>query len=261
MPYEAVMLDKAGGVATITLNQPQSLNALSSPIRRDLAAALAEVRDDAEVRAVIITGAGRAFCAGGDVKGMAGGRTPIEWREWLLFTDRSIIQVMLDMEKPIVAAVNGYAVGAGCNVALASDIIIAADNARFAEIFVRIGLAPDGGGAWTLPRRVGLAKAKELAFTGEIIDAAEAYRIGMVNRVVPADKLMDEARAFAQRLANGPTRAIGLCKRMLTRCVDLDFAAAMEYEAQTQAMLFQTEDHKEGVKAFMEKREPQFKGR
>ena len=261
MPYEAVMLDKAGGVATITLNQPQSLNALSSPIRRDLAAALAEVRDDAEVRAVIITGAGRAFCAGGDVKGMAGGRTPIEWREWLLFTDRSIIQVMLDMEKPIVAAVNGYAVGAGCNVALASDIIIAADNARFAEIFVRIGLAPDGGGAWTLPRRVGLAKAKELAFTGEIIDAAEAYRIGMVNRVVPADKLMDEARAFAQRLANGPTRAIGLCKRMLTRCVDLDFAAAMEYEAQTQAMLFQTEDHKEGVKAFMEKRDPQFKGR
>ena len=261
MPYEAVMLDKEGGVATITLNQPQSLNALSRPIRRDLAAALAEVRDDAEVRAVIITGAGRAFCAGGDVKGMAGGRTPIEWREWLLFTDRSIIQVMLDMEKPIVAAVNGYAVGAGCNVALASDIIIAADNARFAEIFVRIGLAPDGGGAWTLPRRVGLAKAKELAFTGEIIDAAEAYRIGMVNRVVPADKLMDEARAFAQRLANGPTRAIGLCKRMLTRCVDLDFAAAMEYEAQTQAMLFQTEDHKEGVKAFMEKREPQFKGR
>ena len=228
MPYEAVMLDKAGGVATITLNQPQSLNALSSPIRRDLAAALAEVRDDAEVRAVIITGAGRAFCSGGDVKGMAGGRTPIEWREWLLFTDRSIIQVMLEMEKPIVAAVNGYAVGAGCNVALASDIIIAADNARFAEIFVRIGLAPDGGGAWTLPRRVGLAKAKELAFTGEIIDAAEAYRIGMVNRVVPADKLMDEARAFAQRLANGPTRAIGLCKRMLTRCVDLDFAAAWD---------------------------------
>lgn len=262
MQFETLLLEKRDNhVALLTLNRPEALNALNNQMRADLLAAFNYLRDDADVRALVLTGAGRAFCAGADVKLMAEAHLgPVQVHDRMRMLHRWLT-ALATMEKPTIAAVNGAAAGAGANLALACDLIVAAENARFVQAFVRVGLVPDAGGTFFLPRRVGLAKAKELMFTGEAIDAREAERIGLINRVVPADHLLDEALGWAERLAQGPTRAIGMAKELLNRSYNLSLDEVLALEGYAQAVAYATEDHREGVQAFTEKRPPRFQGR
>ncbi len=210
---------------------------------------------------MVITGTGRAFCSGGHISELQSlAESAIRAREGLLKTGKLIMRIAA-LEKPVIAAVNGTAVGAGCNLALAADIVIASESAVFSEIFVRIGLLPGAGGMFILPRLIGVSNAKRLCFTGDMVNAAEAERMGLVSKVVPAEELEAEALGLAERLAKGPTKAIGLMKTIINRGLSSDLAAVCEYEAQAQAILFQTEDFREGVQAFQEKREPKFQGR
>ena len=261
MDYEDLIFRKEKGVAVITLNRPETRNALETKMRDELLLALDEIEKDDEIRAVVITGTGRAFCSGGhisEIQSLAG--STIMAREGLLKTGKLIMRIAA-LEKPVISAVNGTAVGAGCNLALAADIVIASNGAVFSEIFVRIGLLPGAGGMFILPRLVGVSNAKKLCFTGDMVNAAEAERMGLVSKVVPAEELEAETLGLAERLAKGPTKAIGLMKTIINRGLSSDLAAVCEYEAQAQAILFQTEDFREGVQAFQEKREPKFKGR
>ncbi len=260
MGYDTILLDRADGAATITLNRPEARNAIDLVMRRELLAALDELEADAATRLVILTGAGGHFSAGGDVKTMAAKRhTAAEGRARVESLNRFIIR-LFEYPKPTIAVVDGFAVGAGCNIALACDMVIASDRARFGEVFARIGLVPDGGGTWLLPRLVGLAKAKELVFLADIIDAAEALRIGLVNRVVPAAELPAATRALAARIAAGPPGALGLAKALLNRAGTVDLATALGFEAYAQAQTITSDDHAEGVRAFLEKRPPKFTG-
>jgi 2-(1,2-epoxy-1,2-dihydrophenyl)acetyl-CoA isomerase len=268
MSGKAILLEKEDGVTTITLNRPDALNAIDMQLREELIAALKEVSEDEDVRAVLITGAGRAFCAGGDVKlqskRMERGEKPVETKD-IIQSSRiglnTAVTLISNLEKPVIAAINGVAAGAGCSLALACDIVFASDKARFSAAFVRVGLMPDTGGTYFLPRHVGLHKAKELVFTGDLIDADEAEKIGLVNKVVPADDLMKYAGDYARRLAKGATKAIGMAKIALNRAVTVNLASALEFESYAQSICFQLEDHVEGTKAFKEKREAVFKGR
>ena len=261
MDYESIIFRKDKGVAVITLNRPETRNALDDKMIDELSLVLDEIEKDDEVRAVVITGAGRAFCSGGHlslIQRLA--ESTIIGRKGVLRGGKRIMRIA-GLEKPVIAAVNGAAVGAGCNLALAADIVIASENAVFSQIFVRLGLLPDDGGMFILPRLVGVAQAKRLCFTGDMVNAEEAERMGLVSKVVPAEELEAEALALAERLAKGPTKAIGLMKRIINRGLSCDLAAVCEYEAQAQAILLQTEDFREGMQAFQEKREPKFKGR
>ncbi len=259
MGYDSLLLDRAGGIATLTLNRPEARNALSLAMRQELSGALDELEGDSRVRAIILTGAGGNFCAGGDVKSMARRHTAAEGQARVELLNRFVMR-LFHFPKPTVAMVDGFAVGAGCNIALGCDLVIASDRARFGEVFARIGLVPDGGGTWLLPRLVGLAKAKELVFSAEIIEAAEALRIGLVNRVVPAAELEATTRALAGRIAAGPPAVITLAKSLLNRAATLDLATALDFEALAQGQAITSEDHAEGVRAFLEKRDPNFKG-
>lgn len=266
--YEEIIYEVDGAVATITLNRPEQLNPMTRPIIRDTVAALGDAGADRAVRAVIVTGAGRAFSAGGDLRQLGaagddpdrGPPTPYERRAWLKQTQQMVL-AFRNCEKPIIAAVNGVAAGGGCDIALACDIRFASDRARFGEVFARIGLFPGTGGTYLLPRTVGIAKALELIWTGDLIDAAEAERIGLVSRVVPHDDLLVEARAFADRLAAGPPIALSLAKAAVYRGLDLDLSAAFDYAATAEAMTLSSRDHREGVAALREKRTPLFEGR
>jgi 2-(1,2-epoxy-1,2-dihydrophenyl)acetyl-CoA isomerase len=260
MDYEAILVRNAGPVATVTMNRPEALNFLDPIMAQEIESALADFEKDEEVRAVIITGAGRAFCAGGDVKFMKQ-----EWPVYDLVVRMErvtgFIKAMLDLPKPIIASVNGPAVGAGCNIALAADLVLASEKATFCQVFTRIGLIPDCGGIYLLPRRVGMTKAKELIFTARTIEAGEAERIGLVNRVVPAEALEEETRKIAAELASGPTMAIGIAKRLLNQSYESDFETILQAENSNQVLLRKAEDHREGVRAFFEKRKPEFKGK
>jgi 2-(1,2-epoxy-1,2-dihydrophenyl)acetyl-CoA isomerase len=260
MGYETILVRKEGKVVTITLNRPQSLNFLDPIMGGELERALGDAEKDEGVGAVVVTGAGRAFSAGGDVKFMKEDHTAHEFYQRMESITR-FIRSMTCLPKPIVAAVNGPAVGGGCSIALAADMILAAETATFAEAFVRIGLIPDCGGIFLLSRRIGLTRAKDLVLTGRTIDAREAERMGMINRVVPAEALEEETRKLAQELAAGPTMAMGIAKRLLNQSYESDFDALLRLENSHQALLRLTEDHREGVKAFFEKRKPEFKGR
>jgi len=260
MGYSTILVDRTDGVATITLNRPQARNALDLVMRRELLTALDELEAEAAARVVILTGGGGHFSAGGDVKTMAAKRqTAAEGRARVESLNRFIIR-LFEYPKPTIAMVDGFAVGAGCNIALGCDLVIASDRARFGEVFAKIGLVPDGGGTWLLPRLVGLAKAKELVFSADIIDAAEALRIGLVNRVVPAAELETTTRALAARIAAGPPGAIGLAKALLNRSTTVDLSTSLGFEAYAQAQSITTDDHAEGVRAFLEKRSPKFTG-
>src|SRR5919108_1589904 len=268
MSYETLLYEVDRGVATITLNRPAVLNAISPPMIEELQAALYAVRDDASVRAVVLTGAGRGFCSGADLKArqrVKPSEAPPDaskaGAERLRRTFNPLVLAIRTVEKPFIAAVNGVAAGAGCNLALACDIVVASDQARFGNVFARIGLIPDCGGHFFLPRLVGFHKAAELMFTGDIIDAREAERIGLINRVVPHAEPTPQTRELAQRLARGPTRAIGLCKRTLNVGITADLAAVLDAEAEGQGLASQTEDHWEGVQAFLEKRPARFLGK
>ncbi|MBX6378954.1 MAG: enoyl-CoA hydratase/isomerase family protein, partial [Clostridia bacterium] len=211
---------------------------------------------------VYATGARRAFCAGGDVATM-GPAAPEAFYGYdrMRRTVHPWLTALWESDKPVIAMVNGVAAGGGCSLALAADVALASDRARFSQAFVRVGAVPDIGGMFFLPRAVGLSRAKELMFTGRLIDAAEAERIGLVTRVVPHERLAEETYGLARRLAEGPARAIGLTKRILHRTVNADLAEVLEYEAYAQSLCFLTEDHREGVQAFLEKRPARFRGR
>ncbi len=256
---EGLRVEVDGPVATLTLDRPDSLNALTVPVKVALREALASLAADRSVRAVILTGAGRAFCAGQD---LAEREQPdaapleVEVRERY----NPIIRTLRSMDQPVIAAVNGVAAGAGASLAFACDIRLAADDARFVLAFGRIGLVPDSGATWFLPRLVGSAKAAELALIGDPVDAAEALRLGLVSRVVPGDRLMAEARALADRLAQGAPLALSLAKSALQRSLTIDLDEALEGEAKLQGIAGASADHAEGLAAFREKRPPRFTG-
>jgi 2-(1,2-epoxy-1,2-dihydrophenyl)acetyl-CoA isomerase len=252
-------LEVAERVATITLDRPDALNALTVPLKRELLAALATVASDPGVRAVVLTGAGRAFCAGQDLRERLqpdAAPLEVEIRERY----NPIILAMRRLEKPIVGAINGIAAGAGASLAFACDIRIASDGASFLLAFGRIGLIPDSGATWRLPRLVGLAKAAELALAGEPLSAVDAERLGLVARVVPADALMDAARDLASRLAAMAPQAIALTKRALDASWTASLEEQLELEATLQGIAGATADHAEGIAAFLEKRSPRFTG-
>jgi 2-(1,2-epoxy-1,2-dihydrophenyl)acetyl-CoA isomerase len=264
MTYKCLRYDVQDRIATLTLNRPERLNALGDTLREDLYDAVVKSAADPSVGALVITGAGRGFCSGGDVKSMSerekSGEAPLPGDRLTPIRDR-VILAMRDSPKPVIAAINGPAAGAGMNLALACDMRIASTAANFSQAFVKRGLAPDWGGTWFLPRIVGTAKASELIFTGDTIDAAEALRLGIVNAVVAPEALMAEAYKLARKIAAGPPVAIQLAKRAIHHNEDVDLRAGLEFETFAQNVCRDTEDAKEGVRAFVEKRAPVFRGR
>jgi 2-(1,2-epoxy-1,2-dihydrophenyl)acetyl-CoA isomerase len=256
--YETILVDVADGVETITLNRPDSLNALNGAMRRELLAAFKAAGRDEAIRAVVVTGAGRGFCSGADLRGGAEERA---FRRVLTDEYNPLITALRELPKPIIAAVNGVAAGAGMSLALACDLVYAADDARFILAFGRIGLVPDSGMTRTLVRDLGRHRAAALIFSGEPLGAAEAAAAGLVNGVVPADQLLATAHAAAATLAKAPTRGIGLAKRAINHAEDALLAESLAMEAALQELAGRTEDHAEGVAAFGEKREPRFLGR
>jgi 2-(1,2-epoxy-1,2-dihydrophenyl)acetyl-CoA isomerase len=257
---DGLRVEVDGPVATLTLDRPEALNALTVPVKVALREALESIAVDRDVRAVILTGAGRAFCAGQDLAERDepdAAPLAVEVRERY----NPIIRALRSMGQPVIAAVNGVAAGAGASLAFACDLRIASEEARFVLAFGRIGLVPDSGATWFLPRLVGPAKAAELALIGDPVDAAEALRLGLVSRVVPSDQLMDEARALAERLAAGAPLALALTKGALQRSMTIDLDEALEGEAKLQGIAGASADHAEGLAAFREKRPPRFSGR
>lgn len=257
--FSALRWEVEHGVGTITLDRPDALNSLEATLKRELLAVLREAERDPAVRAVILTGAGRAFCAGQDLKERLGpdaAPLDVEVRERYV----PIVLAIRRLSKPVIAAVNGVAAGAGAALAFACDLRIAADGASFVLAFGRIGLAPDSGASWFLPRLVGLAYAAELLYLPDSMPAPEALRIGLVSRVVPAAELMPQAQALAGRLAHGAPRAMALTKRALARSLEVGLEEALDHEASLQGIAGRTADHAEGIAAFLEKRPPRFTG-
>ncbi|MFE2555092.1 enoyl-CoA hydratase/isomerase family protein [Streptomyces sp. NPDC059352] len=253
------------GVSWITLNRPEAMNAVTWDQRERIIALLAEASADPGVRAVVVTATGRGFCAGADLRGApsAGGaeRVAGDVARMIRLGAQRFIGAVLDCEKPVIAAVNGTAAGIGAHLAFACDLVLAAESARFVEVFVRRGLVPDGGGAYLLPRLIGPQRAKELMFFGDALPAAEAKEMGLVNRVVPAEDLAKTAREWAERLAQGPTRALALTKQLVNASLEVDRATAFAAEAAAQEINMTTRDAQEGVASFVERREARYEGR
>ncbi|MFJ5863440.1 enoyl-CoA hydratase/isomerase family protein [Streptomyces parvus] len=253
-----------GGVSWITLNRPEAMNAVTWDQRERVIALLAEASADPAVRAVVLTATGRGFCAGADLRGapaQARERAPGDVSRTIRLGAQRLIAAVLDCEKPVIAAVNGTAAGIGAHLAFACDLVLAADTAKFIEVFVRRGLVPDGGGAYLLPRLVGPQRAKELMFFGDALTAADAERLGLVNRTVPAGELEALAKEWASRLAAGPTRALALTKQLVNTSLDGDRATAFAAEAAAQEINMTTRDANEGVASFVERRPPTYEGR
>jgi enoyl-CoA hydratase/carnithine racemase len=252
------------GVATVTFNRPEVLNALTFPVYAQLRDLFEAVRYDDAVKAIILTGAGDAFCSGGDVHEIIGELLKRDTKDHLDFTRMTgaVVAHMRQLDKPIIAALNGMVAGAGSVLALASDLRIASERARFAFLFTKVGLTgADMGAGYLLPRIVGLGRAFELLLFGDTVDATTAERYGLVNRVVPHEELLDTARTLAARLASGATQAISMTKRMITNELSMDLVAAVEAEAQAQALLLMGEDHRRFYEAFSTHQKPQWTGR
>ncbi|NQF15227.1 2-(1,2-epoxy-1,2-dihydrophenyl)acetyl-CoA isomerase [Brevibacillus sp. HB1.3] len=258
--YETILYEVSEGVAVVTLNRPDKFNAFTAVMNKEITDALKQAQKDADVRCIVLTGAGKAFNAGQDLSDVAGGGD-VDYGAFLRDRYNPMILQFQKTEKPIIAAVNGVAAGAGMSVALACDIRLASEKASFVNAFVNIGLVPDSGGCYFLPRIVGIGKALELAMTGEKVSAEEARRIGLVNQVYPAESFMEDALAYARKLASLPTKGIGLIKRTMYKGLEMGLEETLEYEAFAQEAAGSTADHKEGVTAFMEKRAPRFTGR
>lgn len=254
-----VLRERDGGVLTLTLNRPERHNAFNEAMKEELNAALREASHDNAVRCIVLRGAGdRAFCSGQDLKEHRGDGRSL--RESLERSYNPLIRRIRETEKPVIGMINGVAAGAGCSLALACDMRVMSSSAVLIEVFVRIALVPDSGSHWFLPRLVGMARAFEYAATGRDIPAAEAERVGLVNRVVPPGDLAGATMELAQSLAAGPTRTLGLIKRTLNRALATDLAALLEYEAAVQEIASSTDDYREGVAAFIEKRKAVFTG-
>ena len=263
MSYETIQLDMRGKVGLIILNRPDSLNALTTQVGQEFLRAVAEARETG-ARAIILTGAGRAFCAGGDLREMKKiaeqeGKVEAFFDEPLRLLNECILLIRRS-PLPFLAAVNGAASGGGCNLALACDLVIAGESARFNQAFIKIGLVPDCGGTFILPRLVGWKRATELMITGDVISASRALEMGMINAVVPDDELSSQALAMAEKLAQAPTAAIGRIKELLEASATNDYGGQLELERKTQIQSGKTKDFREGVAAFLEKRPPKFVG-
>jgi enoyl-CoA hydratase len=260
MPYEHVILERDDGIAIITINRPKVLNALRTDVLRDLREALMECENDDAVKVVIITGAGdRAFVAGADIGEMSE-LDPIRAKAFSEFGN-SVFLYIEKMSKPVIAAINGYALGGGCELLMACDIVIASEKAKIGQPEVKLGIPPGFGGTQRMARLLGKMKAKELIFTGDMIDAQEALRIGLVNKVVPSEKLMEEAKNLARTIASRGQIAVRMAKQLINEGIDVDLETGLSLEAKGFAICFSTEDQKEGMKAFLEKREAKFTGK
>lgn len=263
MGYQFIRYEVDTGVATLTLNRPDVLNSFHQPMADETIDVLRQAANDPTIRAVVLTGAGRAFCAGQDLQAVLPreGEPAPDLGAIVRAQYNPMVHLIRYTEKPFVAAVNGAAAGAGANIALACDFVVAAEHATFLQAFSRIGLIPDSGGTFLLPRLVGLARATALMMLAEKLSAPEAHAMGLIYQVCPADRLMDEAMALARRLAHMPTRALGMIKRALNHTFTNNLDAQLELEAALQAEAGRTHDYQEGVAAFLEKRTPTFQGR
>ncbi|HEX4889452.1 MAG TPA: enoyl-CoA hydratase-related protein [Alphaproteobacteria bacterium] len=256
-----ILFEVKNKIATITLNRPETRNAFSDEMLLGWAAALRESQAREDVNVVVLTGVGKAFCSGGDLSTMGKDETPNQFKEYLLTRVHPVARAVSALDKPYICAVNGAATGAGMDMTLYADIRFAAASARFAESYVNVGLAPGDGGAFLLPRLVGLTRALELLWTGDLFSAEEAERLGIVSKVLPDDQLMAHTYAFAERLANGPSLAIRMTKKAVYDGLRSDLFQALESVSSHMGVLSFTHDHIEAVKAFREKRKPEFKGR
>lgn len=262
-PDRTVEVERSGGIATIALNRPEKRNAINRQLHEELTAALREVQRDRSVRVLVLTGRGPGFCAGQDLGELAlAGQDPtFRIDEHVRTTFNATVRTIRDLRVPVVAAVNGVAAGAGWSLALAADLRICTTDARFTQAFTRIGLVPDTGSTWLLPRLVGTARALQLAYTGDMLDAPTALEWGLVNEVVEPERLAERTGELAAQLAAMPPVALALTKRAVHRSLDVSLDDALEYEAQLQQHAASTHDHVEGVSAFLERREPRFEGR
>jgi enoyl-CoA hydratase/carnithine racemase len=270
MDFETIIYEKEDGIATITLNRPERMNAFNDTMIDEWARALEDARRDPNVLVVILTGAGRGFCSGADLRAESGVAEvsqsegtvrASDRRNWLRDGVQQVPRQVALLDKPYIAAVNGAAVGAGMDMASQCDIRIASESARFGMTYARVGIVPGDGGCWYLPRIVGVAKALELIWSADVIDAQEGLRIGYVSRVVPADSLMEETRAFAKKLAAGPAVAMQLSKRLVYRGLDTGILEHLEAAQQAMAIAQSAEDAREGPRAFSESRAPNFASR
>jgi 2-(1,2-epoxy-1,2-dihydrophenyl)acetyl-CoA isomerase len=260
MEFQYLTYETADGLARITLNRPEVYNALNDGITFEIQDALKLAAKDAAIRVIEITGAGKAFCSGQDLKA-ASTEEKRSFYESLHKRYNPIIRAMRALPKPIVCKLNGVAAGAGCSLALACDIIVASEDALMIEVFINIGLVPDSGSSFFLPRLTGMAKAFELCSMGSRIKANEALAMGLINKVVPVDQLDEAAKAYTDYFANAPTKSIGLIKKMLQKSASSTLDEMLEYEAYCQQIAGTSDDYKEGVQAFLEKRKPDFKGK
>ncbi len=267
--YSSIIFRKEKGIAWVTLNRPERLNALNHALSTELVSCLLETDLDPEVRVVVITGAGRAFCAGGDISGRAGegdalpqeSRGVEERRQSSRRGLQLITKTIRNLDKPTIASVNGYCLGGGLDMALACDLRVGSDKAMFQVTFVKIGVFPHMGGTYLLPRVVGLAKALEMLYTGDFMDAQEAERCGLLNKLVSHEKLEEATRELALKISKGPPIALRLGKLLMVRGLEQNFETSLEMAAAVLPITQLTEDHQEGMRAFSEKREPEFKGR
>jgi len=260
---DTVLLKKEGKIAIVTLNRPARYNAITQEMKWGLIHALTDIQKDDNIKAIILTGAGKGFCAGADMADLqqSGSADPQAIRDDLIMIYGNATRMLMRSDKPVIGAINGPVAGAGLGFALACDLRIMADHANMRYAFINIGLVPDNGSTWFLTRQVGYSKALELIIEGEKIPAAECLRLGLTNKICKADELMDKAMEWANRLANKPTVAIGATKRILNFAVNNDLYNTVRRESEEQMPLFATHDHKEGVNAFINKRKPVFKGK
>ena len=255
MAYQNIMFEKEENIAIITFNRPDAMNALNNQTRAEFAAAIAEAAADDNIKVLILTGSGKAFVAGSDIKEF-GQTTP-----YVAHNIQRLGETVEKLEKPVIAAVNGFCLGGGCEIAMACDIIIASEKAKFGQPEVNIGIIPGGGATQRLPRLIGVCKAKELIYTGDIINAEQADRLGLVNRVVPMDELMPAARELAKKIAMKSAAALKLAKTAINHGMQTNLESGLEYEYELYSLALSLEDRVEGVSAFLEKREPKFVGR
>lgn len=264
MSFETIILKKDEHVTTITMNRPDKMNALNRTMLFELIAAIDDVNSDKDVRVVILTGAGKVFCSGADVSdggkssGLAG--TPVQTHRNLRESYQGVSLGLQRLEKPTVAMINGAAVGAGCDFAFACDLRVGSEKAKFRNSFVKVGLIPGGGGTWLYTRLLGLGRGLEFMFTGDFLEAEEALRIGVLNKLVPVDQLESATMELARKIAANPPIAVRLSKMLAYRALEMDLESALELSAACQSIALSSDDHREGVNAFMEKREPRFKG-